>query len=46
MSVFTDHSKAFHTIQHETLIKRLMNLTFRNSSIKNILWKTLSKQGY
>ena len=33
MSVFVDYSKAFDTIQHETLIKKLANLNFSNSSI-------------
>ena len=37
MSVFIDYSKAFDTIQHETLIKKLANLNFSNSSIKIIL---------
>ena len=37
MSVFIDYSKAFDTIQHETLIKKLAILNFSNSSIKIIL---------
>ena len=37
MSVLIDYSKAFDTIQHETLIKELANLNFSNSSIKIIL---------
>ena len=36
MSVFIDYSKAFDTIQHDTLIKILANLNFSNSSIKLI----------
>ena len=35
MSVFIDYSKAFGTIQHQTLIKKLANLNF--NSIKIIL---------
>ena len=35
MSVFIDYSKAFDTIQHETLIKA--NLNFSDNSIKIIL---------
>ena len=37
MSLFTDYSKAFDTVQHETLIKKLENLNFTNSSVKIIL---------
>ena len=37
MSVFIDYSKAFDTIQHETLIKKLAKLNFSNSSIKVML---------
>ena len=37
MSVFIDYSKAFDTIQHETLIKKLAILNFSNSSTKIIL---------
>ena len=37
MSVFIDYSKALDAIQHETLIKKLANLNFSNSSIKIIL---------
>ena len=37
MSVFIGYSKAFDTIQHETLIKKLAILNFSNSSIKIIL---------
>ena len=37
MSLFINYSKAFDTIQHETLIKKLENLNFTNSSVKIIL---------
>ena len=37
ISLFTDYSKAFDTVQHETLIKKLENLNFTNSSVKIIL---------
>ena len=37
MTVLIDYSEAFDTIQHETLIRKLANLNFSNSSIKIIL---------
>ena len=37
MSSFINYSKAFDTVQHETLIKKLENLNFTNSSVKIIL---------
>ena len=46
MSVFIDYSKAFDTIQHETLIKKLANLNFSNSSIKIILSYLSNRQQY
>ena len=33
MSVFIDYSKAFGTIQHQTLIKKLANLNFNSKKI-------------
>ena len=46
MSVFIDYSKAFDTVQHETLIKKLTNLYFSNSSIKIILSCLSNRQQY
>ena len=46
MSVFIHYSKAFHTIQHETLINKLTNLNFSNSSIKIILSYLSTRQQY
>ena len=46
MSVFIDYSKAIHTIQHETLIKKLANLNFSNSSIKIIFSYLSNRQQY
>ena len=37
MSVFIDHSKDFDTVRDGTLINKLSNLNFGNSSIKIIL---------
>ena len=37
MSVLIAYSKAFDTIEHEMLIKKLVNFNFSNSSIKSIL---------
>ena len=44
MSLFTDYSKAFDTVQHETLIKKLENLNFTNSSVKIILNNLSNRQ--
>ena len=44
MSVFVDYSKVFDTIQHEILIKKLVNLNFSNSSIKIILTYLSNRQ--
>ena len=46
MSVFIDYSKAFETIQHEALIKKLANLNLSNSSIKIILSYLRNRQQY
>ena len=46
MSVFIGYSKAFDTIQHETLIKKLANLNFSNSSIKIIFSYLSNRQQY
>ena len=46
MLVLTEHSKAFDTIQHETLITKLPNLNFSNSSIKIILSYLSNRQQY
>ena len=46
MSVFTDYSKAFEIIQHEALIKKLVNLNLSNSSIKIILSYLRNRQQY
>ena len=46
MSVFIDYPKAFDTVQHETLIKKLSNLYFSNSSIKIILSCLSNRQQY
>ena len=37
MSVMIVYSKAFGTIDHESLIRKLVSLNFSNSSIKIIL---------
>ena len=45
-SQFTDYNsltKAFNIIQHEKLIKKLVNLNFSNSSIKIILISLINK---
>ena len=44
--VFIEDSKAFDTIQHETLIKKLANLNFSNSSIKMIFSYLSNRQQY
>ena len=46
MSVFVDYSKAFDTIQHETLIKKLTNLNFSNSSIQITISYLINRQQY
>ena len=46
MSEFISYSKAFDTIQHETLIKKLADLNFSNSSIKIILSYLSNRKQY
>ena len=46
MSVLIDYSKAFDTIEHETLIKKLVSLNFSNSSIKIILSYLTNRRQY
>ena len=44
MSVFIDYSKDFNTVRYETLINKLANLNFGNSSIKIILTNIGNRQ--
>ena len=46
MSEFISYSKAFDIIQHGTLIKKLADLNFSNSSIKIILSYLSNRQQY
>ena len=46
MSVFIDHSKDFDTVRHGTLINKLSDLNFGNSSIKIILSYVGNRQQY
>ena len=46
MSVCIDYYKDVATIQHETLIKKLADLNFSNSSIKIILSYLSNRQQY
>ena len=46
MSIFIDYSKDFDTVRYETLINKLANLDFGNSSIKTILSYTGNRQQY
>ena len=46
MSVTTDYSKASDTIDHETLIRKLVSLNFSNSSIKIILSYLTNRKQY
>ena len=46
MSVFIGYSRAFDTIHLETLIKKLANLNFSNSSVKIILSYLSNRQQY
>ena len=46
MSVFIDYFKEFDTVQHETLINKLANLNFGNSSMKIILSYLSNRQQY
>ena len=46
MSIFIDYSKDFDTVRYETLINKLANLNFGNSSIKTILSYTGNRQQY
>ena len=46
MSVFIDHSKDSDTVRHGTLINKLSNLNFGNSSIKIILSYVGNRQQY
>ena len=45
-SILIDYSKAFDTIDHETLLKKLVNLNFDNSSIKIIKCYLTNRQQY
>jgi retron-type reverse transcriptase len=46
MSVLIDYSKAFDTINHETLLKKLVNLNFSKSSIKIIMSYLANRHQY
>ena len=46
MSVMIDNSKAFDTIDHEYLIRKLVSLNFSNSSIKIILSYLTNRKQY
>ena len=46
MSILIDYSKAFDTIEHETLIKKLVSLNFSNSAIKIILSYLTNRQQF
>ena len=46
MSVMIDYSKAFDTIDHESLIRKLVSLNFSNSSIKIILSYLTNRKQY
>ena len=46
MSVMIDYSKASDTIDHETLIRKLVSLNFSNSSIKIILSYLTNRKQY
>ena len=46
MSVTTDYSKASDTIDHETLIRKLVSLNFSNSSIKIMLSYLTNRKQY
>ena len=46
MSVFIDYCKDFDTVRHETLINKLANLNFGNSSINIILSYLSNRQQY
>ena len=46
MSVMTDYSKAFDTIDNESLIRKLVSLNFSNSSIKIILSYLTNRKQY
>ena len=46
MSVMIDYSKASDTIDHETLIRKLVSLNFSNSSIKIMLSYLTNRKQY
>ena len=46
MSVMIDYSKASDTIDHETLIRKLVSLNFSNSSIKIVLSYLTNRKQY
>ena len=46
MSVMIDYSKTFDTIDHESLIRKLVSLNFSNSSIKIILSYLTNQKQY
>ena len=46
MSVMIDYSKTFDTIDHESLIRKLVSLNFSNSSIKIVLSYLTNRKQY
>jgi len=46
MSVLIDYSKAFDTIHHETLLKKLMKLNFSRKAIKVIMSFITNRQQF
>jgi len=46
MSLLIDYSKAFDTIDHEILLKKLITLNFSNSSIKILMSYLTNRQQY